>query len=70
MKNKLQTDFNKFDKVLDGLLSVPYEELQQKLTDEKDAKAKQSAFVCRLCPSDPPAAVAGIRATLLGSSLS
>lgn len=38
---KPQLEFENFDKVMDGLLSVPYSELQQKLEEEKQAKAKQ-----------------------------
>lgn len=38
MKNK---EFDKFDKVMGGLLAVPYSELQQKLAEEKKAKAKR-----------------------------
>ena len=34
-------EFNQFDRIMDGLLSVPYSELQQKLEEEKQAKAKQ-----------------------------
>ena len=40
MKNP-KSDFEKFDKVMDGLLSVPYSELQRKLEEEKRAKAEQ-----------------------------
>jgi inner membrane protein involved in colicin E2 resistance len=39
MKNK--TEFEKFDKVMGGLLSVPYSELQRKIEEEKQAKAKK-----------------------------
>jgi len=38
---KKNSEFEKFDKVMDGLLSVPYSELQRKLEEEKQAKAKQ-----------------------------
>lgn len=43
MKNNEQAseEFEKFDKVMDGLLSVPYSELQRKLEEEKRAKANQ-----------------------------
>jgi hypothetical protein len=41
MKEKTQTAFERFDKVMDGLLAVPYKELQQKLDEEKAAKAKR-----------------------------
>jgi inner membrane protein involved in colicin E2 resistance len=39
MKSK-STEFENFDKVMGGLLAVPYTELQKKLEDEKEAKAK------------------------------
>jgi hypothetical protein len=32
-------EFDKFNKVMDGLLAVPYSELQKKLEDEKRDKA-------------------------------
>jgi inner membrane protein involved in colicin E2 resistance len=41
MKEKQSEEFRKFDKVMGGLLAVPYRELQQKLEEEKRAKAKQ-----------------------------
>jgi len=34
-------EFSKFDKVMSGLLAVPYSELRQKLEEEKQAKAKK-----------------------------
>ncbi|HZE68067.1 MAG TPA: hypothetical protein VE135_00910 [Pyrinomonadaceae bacterium] len=40
MKAKRSAEFEKFDKVMNGLLAVPYSELQQKLEEEKRAKAK------------------------------
>lgn len=40
MKVKHSPEFEEFDKVVDGLLSVPYSELQSKLEAEKRAKAK------------------------------
>ena len=40
MKQKTSEEFEKFDKVMGGLLAVPYTELQGKLEDEKRAKAK------------------------------
>jgi len=40
MKNK-SDEFNKFDKVMDGLLSVSYSELQKKLQEEKRTKTKR-----------------------------
>jgi len=41
MRGKPSPEFENFDKVMDGLLSVPYSELQQKLEEEKRAKAEQ-----------------------------
>ena len=40
MMKKEQSEFEKFDKVMSGLLAVPYSELQQKLEEETRAKAK------------------------------
>jgi hypothetical protein len=40
MKTKEASEAEKFDKVMDGLLSVPYSELQRKLEEEKQAKEK------------------------------
>jgi hypothetical protein len=37
---KKKTEFEKFDKVMDGLLSVPYSELQKKLEEERREKEK------------------------------
>jgi inner membrane protein involved in colicin E2 resistance len=34
-------EFERFDRVMGGLLAVPYSELQSKLADEKKAKAKK-----------------------------
>ncbi len=41
MKPKPRDEFEQFDKVMDGLLSVPYSELQRKLEEEKKVKAEQ-----------------------------
>jgi hypothetical protein len=41
MKQKQSDEFRKFDDVMRGLLAVPYQELQQKLEDEKRTKSKQ-----------------------------
>jgi hypothetical protein len=41
MKQKHANEFEEFDKAMDGLLSVPYSELQKKLEDEKQAKQKK-----------------------------
>lgn len=35
---KPKNEFEKFDDVMDKLLSVPYSELQKKLDEEKEAK--------------------------------
>ena len=40
MKQK-SSEFESFDKVMSGLLAVPYSELQQKLAEEKKTKAKK-----------------------------
>ena len=40
MKPK-QTEFEKFDKVMGGLLAVPYSELQKELAKEERQKAKK-----------------------------
>jgi len=41
MKQKSNTEFHEFDKVMDGLLSVPYSELQKKLEEEKQVKREK-----------------------------
>ena len=38
---KSSGDFEKFDRVMDGLLAVPYSELQKELEKEERAKAKK-----------------------------
>jgi hypothetical protein len=35
-------EFREFDRVMDGLLAVPYSELQRKLEEERQAKAEQN----------------------------
>ena len=35
-----KSEFENFDKVMDGLLSVPYSEIQKKLEEEKKTKAE------------------------------
>jgi hypothetical protein len=40
MKPKDSAEFEEFDKVMGGLLSVPYSELQRKIEEEKRAKDK------------------------------
>jgi hypothetical protein len=37
---KQSDEFENFDKTMDGLLAVPYSELQKKLEEEKQAKAR------------------------------
>lgn len=37
---KEPSEFENFDNTMRGLLSVPYSELQKKLEEEKEAKAK------------------------------
>ena len=37
---KERGEFETFDRAMDGLLAVPYTELQKKLEEEKQAKAK------------------------------
>lgn len=39
-KAEAESEFQEFDKVMDGLLSVPYSELQKKLEEEKREKEK------------------------------
>lgn len=41
MKEKKSEEFQNFDKVMTGLLAVPYSELQEKLEAEKHEKAKK-----------------------------
>ncbi|HEX8178674.1 MAG TPA: hypothetical protein VF525_03940 [Pyrinomonadaceae bacterium] len=41
MKKKTPNEFDEFDKIMGGLLSVPYSELQEKLEEEKRAKAEK-----------------------------
>ena len=41
MKSKQSDEFKNFEKVMDGLLAVPYSELQSKLVEEKRAKEKK-----------------------------
>jgi inner membrane protein involved in colicin E2 resistance len=41
MKEKRSDEFESFDKVMGGLLSVPYSELQKKLEEEKQEKQKR-----------------------------
>jgi hypothetical protein len=41
MKRKSTVESDRFDRVMDGLLAVPYKELQQKIDEEKAAKAQK-----------------------------
>ena len=43
MKPKPPDEFEQFDKVMDGLLAVPYSELQKKLEEERRAKEGKAA---------------------------
>jgi len=54
MKEKKESEFEQFDKVMDGLLAVPYSELQKKLDEEKRAKEKQKER--RVTSSSPASA--------------
>jgi hypothetical protein len=56
MKSKQSEEFQNFDKVMDGLLAVPYSELQEKLAEEKKAKAKKKK---RTISSASPSLTAG-----------
>jgi inner membrane protein involved in colicin E2 resistance len=40
-KPNKSTEFDEFDRVMGGLLSVPYSELQRKLEEEKRAKVEK-----------------------------
>ena len=40
MKAKRSAEFENFDRAMTGLMAVPYSELQEKLKEEKRAKAK------------------------------
>jgi hypothetical protein len=40
-KAMLDSEFEKFTKVMDSLMAVPYKELQKKLAQEKRQKAKR-----------------------------
>jgi inner membrane protein involved in colicin E2 resistance len=42
MMKKDTNEFDNFDKVMGGLLSVPYSELQKKLEEEKREKQKKN----------------------------
>ena len=50
-RQKPSPEFEKFDKVMDGLLAVPYSELQEKLEEEKREKAKQKERRAKTSPA-------------------
>lgn len=53
MKRKDSSEFRQFDRVMDGLLAVPYAELQKKMADEKRAKKeKRSTSTASRASSD------------------
>jgi hypothetical protein len=51
MRPEQSDEFEKFDKVMDGLLSVPYAELQKRLEEEKRGKEKQKGKRAKASPS-------------------
>lgn len=53
MKEKHSDEFDEFDKVMGGLLSVPYSELQRKLEEEKKAKEKKKGRRSTSSPAAP-----------------
>jgi inner membrane protein involved in colicin E2 resistance len=50
---KTADEFNEFDRVMTGLLSVPYSELQRKLEEEKREKEKQKERRITSSPAVP-----------------
>lgn len=61
MKEKPSEEFRRFDEVMSGLLAVPYQELQQKLAEEKRAKAKRKKKRPTSTASSVPASSSGKR---------
>jgi len=53
MKPKQPDEFDEFDKVMGGLLSVPYSELQRKLEEEKREKEKAKGERAISSPAPP-----------------
>jgi hypothetical protein len=53
MKPKSPDEFEQFDKVMDGLLSVPYSEIQKKLEEEKREKEKEKGRRPTSSPASP-----------------
>jgi hypothetical protein len=49
---KPKSEFENFDEVMGGLLSVPYSELQRKLEEEKREKVKQKERQAKTSPAD------------------
>ena len=48
---KKPAEFEEFDKVMEGLLSVPYKELHQKIEEEKRMKAKTKRKRTKVSPA-------------------
>jgi hypothetical protein len=42
-EKKPLTEWERFDKVMDGLMAVPYKELQKELEKDRKAKARKKA---------------------------
>lgn len=57
MKNQQLDEFDAFDKVMSGLLKVSYKELQQKIEEEKEAKASKK----RRATSSPASRASSVR---------
>jgi hypothetical protein len=53
MKPKSPDEFEEFDKVMGGLLSVPHSELQKKLEEEKREKKKGKERRPSSAPASP-----------------
>lgn len=66
MKPKQPDEFEEFDKIMGGLLSVPYSELRKKLEEEEKRQRrnkKRGELLLRL----PPALLHSARSELNGS---
>jgi len=57
MKKTESEDFRRFDRVMDGLLAVPYTELQRKLKEGKQSKAKRQ----KRAKASPASRVSSVR---------
>ena len=53
MMTKQKTESETFDKIMDGLLAVPYSELQEKIEEEKRMKAAKKKKPPTSSPSSP-----------------